>query len=275
MGLRPHHDSRLQAQHREFAKILERSINLGVEFFDNWCPRRPFDGEEWGLAPLAIYRSILEKLDGATVLVEYSCVESLAIVMRTAFESLLQLMYLFKDRTRERSLAYFYFAIQEYEEDCKKLGLANEDISKPLAPAYDPVIAEVARIQREHKQKKKKKEKKLTKWYSLFPSSSESPPDSVRQLATHLRFERWYDYLYHPTSQLVHNAPPNRYFSEGPGGITLSKPMRDPESLQGLTALAVRISKWSTQLIVAKYSCDRLPEFDRRFAQEVQRGFRP
>lgn len=262
MSIRQDPSEELSAIYSEISSVLYNAVDLGVLFFDEWLPSS-LNGEEWEIAPLMIYRSLIEKLDGVAALAEQSCVEALVIVLRTVFEGHLNLAYMLKERTRERALAYLYCLLLDYESTLGSLEI--KDIPAPLSSTYSSAKAEWDRVS------KVKGMPRYINWFSLFPSKPDQNIKYVKDLAQHLGYGDLYTRLYDLGSKLIHSKY-DMHFADGSGERTLITSLRNPEHLQQLVAVAVYLCRKSTRLIVAKYAPERLGEFDHIFAQAVEPG---
>lgn len=265
MSLRQTPSDDLLSIYREFSSALTKSVDLGAFCLEEWV-LPSLKGEEWEIAAVIIYRDLLEKLDGVSVLAEQACVESLMVVLRTVFEGYLSLGYVLREKTRERGLAYLYSLSRDYDSDLAELGIQDPELlPPPLSNVYAPAMSEWKRVW------KKLGRPKHLNWFSLFPSKPGQEIKNVKELARHLGYESLYRTVYGLGSRLVHSKY-NMHLAAAPGGTTLITCLRNPEHLQQLVAASVTLCQNSTRLMVMRYAPDRLVDFEHLSSQEVQPG---
>lgn len=261
MGLRPEPDEALSAYYEYFAGILTGAVDLGVRFFDEWLPPA-LSGAEWEIAPLQIYRSLLERFDGMAILAKQSGAEALLVVLRTVFEGFLGLEYMLKDKRTERAMAYLYHLNVNFDSLLDSAKLPRPD---PLSDSYDPIATEWNRVQ------KLRGIGRFPNWFSMFPSEEGKENKNVKELAEYLGFKSLYDVIYDLGSKVIHYKY-NDLVADSGDGHTLFVRLRNPEHLQRFVAYAVYLCYESTRLVVKTYAPERAMLLETLFAQTVKPG---
>jgi hypothetical protein len=219
------------------------------------------------LAALALYRHIIEMTDGIEVLISQCCPTPTIPLLRSSFESLLSLEYLFeKPETYEtRALCWFVsYARQRlasYErldhttakgqqaEKCYKDDLVqiNFQVIPPAVvqkaadnmralldkPHLKPIVLEDARS-------------KNGPWYHLFGG-----PSNLERLAKYLKRSSLYDLLYRPWSRFVHAQDLQPFLTSTRKGPPFSVgQLRNSVQLKQVAGLTAWCQLSSTRLMI-------------------------
>jgi len=205
----------------EYSTALDEIVNFGSNVFC-WSSEKIHGGEE--LAPLFFsFRHIFEVLDAISILVKYSSIEPCKILLRSAFESVLNIKYILqKDpaiRGRDFMTCYWHVAITNNRkadpDDCthkELLAIIHKNASMknfrfPEIPNVKNILkiltdhlasAEYAEAEQEYQRLLKLKDRKPN-WYSMHGG-----PSNIIELAEAMDSRLEYELLYREWSGLVH-----------------------------------------------------------------------
>jgi len=206
---------------------MEEIVNYGTQVI-HWVANNPkFRKPDIDVPLLVLTRHIVELADSISILIKKSSVDPCKIILRSAFETLLYIMFITKEKSEDRSKAYLVAYIHNKKNEYlrfqrgtelhkqflntikddqfiikgfdpfsqelddlaqKKINNLNKWISKPI---FSETKKEFERI--------KKKKKRKPPWYLLYGGA-----DSIQQLATLLDYSYVYEVLYRSWSHTVH-----------------------------------------------------------------------
>lgn len=273
----PHHDVLYRelsiVQLKEFrpspTTLLQEVVNFGTNAFVRYLSYA--EGEEnVHLAPLALYRNIIELTDGTEILVSNASPSASIPLLRSSFEALLAIEYIVEDNEHYESPSLSWLAgyvrrkIQIYkslltntDEGEKFLEAIENDKTVrtfPLPPEDDvskaiknldqllsreqfrPIIAEFDR------------EKGEPHWYSLFGG-----PRNLLKLALHLQRSAQYEVLYRQWSMSTHAQDFRPFISNAKSGERAVRGIRDLAATHQVTTFAVTFIIDATRLLINKF----------------------
>lgn len=237
--------------------LLDEVVNFGTHVF-SWCleatPVQPPN-----LVVSTFVHQFVETLDGAAVLIREACSEPAKLVLRSAFESMLGLLYILEADTDRRVRCYRF---EDYQR--RLSGLKGFDVKTPEGRDTQRMVAsdssgfsfssfsdtsvavkhleEVLKadpkmmpIEREWRTAKRKN--RSPTWFSLSEG-----PKNIKELARHLGFGVWYVRLYAPWSATMHARDALARFEVQAESDASIRGMRPPDDLQVLTAIAVSMA---------------------------------
>ncbi len=219
--------------------------------------------EDIDVAPLALYRHIVEATDGIEVLISSCCPVPAIPLLRSSFEALLSIQYLFENRSdyEKRSLAWFVCYIHQRLATYEMLDPATQrgkqvkathkddaflpdltvipisDVQKAannlrsllIKPHLAPIEAEYLRA-------------KSHQWHHFFGG-----PVNLEQLARHLKSMGLYDFLYRPWSRFAHAQDLVQLLKDSkPGRPSLGR-LRDQSRLRQVASLAASFQLGATR----------------------------
>lgn len=185
------------------------------------------------VAPILLFLHGMEMLDAEQVLISHSCLSAANIILRSHFETLLSLRFLFDDPAQyeRRSLVWQIWAEKNHQKNFRYLrttSLYLEEWEKakktdifiggiPIAyfPRLSVSIQEKLELFLQKPKNKeiseeidrqKKKNHLLKNWFSI-----DSGPRNIRDLASKMNCEATYLLLYNQISSLAHSNDPIRF----------------------------------------------------------------
>ena len=249
--------------------LLQEVVNFGTNAFIR-CLTSVGDEENIHLAPLALYRQILELTDGIEVLVSNAAPSACFPLLRNSFEALLSLEYILEDNAKYETRSLCWLAsyardtirvysslIPETQEGEKFLTSIMEDKfvrNFPLPPAQDvskaidnlshllgrdqftAIVTEYSRYKRE------------PNWYALFDG-----PKKLSHLARHLKRTAQYDILYHGWSMSAHAQDFRPFLGRGESGKGAIQGIRNLDTTSEVTTFAVTFIIDATRLLINKF----------------------
>ncbi len=245
--------------------LLQEVINYSTEVFQ----RCLYAGHSSSIdmPAFALLYHAIELTDGVEVLLGQSCCEPTIPLLRSTFEAVLSLKYMFqKDyELRSRTWSYcnlkrrksFYSSLDSSSDVGKKF---NERFSREYpgvrldsldssglrslaeeleAPEYGDIAAEYRRT--------KKKLKGAPQWYALF-----SGPQDLRLLAEIFNEKSDYDLMYRNWSMRSHAADAS-CFRAGDRGKIVGHQLRYPSNLKTYASQAVLFLVGAIQLMMSRF----------------------
>jgi len=274
MPTTPHHDVlyrelsliQLKELRPSPTTLLQEVINFGSNAFVR-CLSGAGDEENVHLAPFALYRRLLELIDGTKILVSNAAPSASIPLLRSAFEAHLSLEFilendgLYETRSLSWLVVYLRQPIRPYRSFLNKtvegdefLKAINEDKTIrnfPLPPEDDvsKAIQNLAKllskeqfidIVSEYEQHKRKPH-----WYSLFDG-----PKNIRLLARHLKRTAQYDVLYHGWSMSAHAHDFRPFIKSSESGERAIRGLMNLTDTYQVTTFAVTFLIDATRLLV-------------------------
>ncbi len=207
----------------QYSSVLEEIVNFASQVA-KWSSEKIHGGEE--LAPLYLsFRHVFELIDAISVLVNSSCIEPCKNLLRSVFESVLAVQYIFEKETDIRGRNFmtccWHHEIDELRkcdpnDSMHKLILAairKTDYMKDKQLPKTPKVKEKIKILKDHLnsskyvesekeyQRLKKTIRRKPNWYSLHEG-----PSNFKDLAYHLGVALDYELFYREWSGLVHGS---------------------------------------------------------------------
>jgi hypothetical protein len=268
--------------------LIEETVNFGTHVL-NWCSNSAVSGNEH--APLILsFRHILELLDAISVLLKKSCFEPCKLLLRSIFETLLNMEYLLKEDFVQRGKDFLFWNRIQYRKSLlsmyafkteqekaasdpvlkSKLVSTIEKIKKEIQ-AVDKSLAHSSctesRVEFERYKKSMKREPGY--WYSL-----RNGPPNIAVLAEHLNKKERYLILYKEWAQFSHGI--NIFqgnISRAKDGGTLFTQIRLPRNNGTIVSLAISFGMESMRLMIRKYVKERRREMDEWYFKEIREGY--
>jgi hypothetical protein len=249
--------------------LLQEVVNFGTNVFIR-CLTSAGEEENVHLAPLALYRQILELTDGIEVLVSNAAPSACFSLLRNSFESLLSLEFILEDNGKYETRSLCWLAsyardtirvysslLPETQEGEKFLDSIKEDKfvrNFPLSPAEEVSKAInnlsnlLARDQFKEIVTEYNRHKREPKWYALF-----NGPKNLRYLARHLKRTAQYDILYHGWSMSAHAQDFRPFLAPGESGKGAIQGLRNFNAIPEVTTFAVTFIIDATLLLISKF----------------------
>jgi hypothetical protein len=237
-------------------------------------------------------REFLAHLDGSSALVRIGCSQPTKVILRSAFEAYLNLLYLLIEDAERRSLCY---ALAEKHQSIRFLKRRDPSTSEgretadavardtsafkvSRLPAADlPTVAQIeaelrdepfAEMESEWIRTRRAANGRFPKWYQLFGG-----PKDLWQLADRVGRAALYDLLYREWSASAHVESVLRNV-EILGATEAAIPsLRDPSELQLLTSVAVSLALACFKDVIDRTMASRLPQYLAWYAQEIKPGY--
>jgi hypothetical protein len=244
---------------------LEKARWHGLEVLTR-CTNEEGGGDK--LAPVLLYRQLLDQLDGLTILVGAAAPAAARPQLRSIFEATMGLEYITTSSTpaSQEQKCYAYLLRQFHEriaglrkqdantpegQECRARrakDAAGREITVPPPPKdlHQQIAKFEASVQGDPPWKEAEaafqvacaaQRKRWPNWFSFY-----SGPRSVRALAEFLDRTLQYDFLYEPLSAVVH-AHDFTTLVKGDGGGLAIAPLRDPASIRAMAENAITF--WS------------------------------
>jgi hypothetical protein len=263
-----------------YSEFLEEIVNYGSHIM-TWKPNDFFKGDE--ALPISLFfRNYLSYVDACSILVKYSSIEPCNGLLRTAFENLLYILYLIDDPSGKKAKGYIIWNAFEKKKLLSKCDGTSQAYLKLAEKFKDnellkdekpPILKDIERLKeknhnlltspqyveivKEYHRTTNKIKSKSTYWYSLF-----NGPNNIRQLATKLDLEPFYEILYKSWSSSTHGTSVIDGIVTGDeNGIAQIYQLRLPFDVESVTGLCTNLSV----LLFSKYIKARFPEKERDF----------
>ena len=271
--------------------LLKELVNYSTNALARCADSAEGEENEDG-APLALYRHMIEFVDGMEVLVSHSCGTPAIPLLRSCFEALLALEYMFERDYVNRSLSWLAVYVRKRVASYELLDpeTANgkqflraatsdkvaRDVTLPEATEvreavaglrsvltrtqFEPVLDELA----DHK----KRGNRNVPWYGLFGG-----PGNLEQLARHLGRPAQYEILYRQWSRVLHAGDFSRFVtmsSDGEGGI---RPLREPDAIRNIASFAATFMLDATRKMLKKFRPGEETSLRKWYEREVRRDY--
>jgi len=268
--------------------LFQELVNYGSNVFIR-CATSSTRGENEDLAPLNLYRHILEMTDAFEVLIVQCCAAPTVPLVRSSFEALMALEYILETKStyvqrslswlavyaRRRLAMYDSMLVDSPRGKEFQLSVAKDKWVHDLpALPQDKVRAAIenlrqllakpqfSAIEREYAQFKRP-----PYWYQLFGG-----PSTLQQLAYALNHHVQYDFIYRRWSTVAHAHDFSSFLavsSTGEGGI---RGIRDAGPLQELSRFAATFMVEATRRMLIEFRPGE--EFAKYYEAEVGPMFR-
>ncbi len=272
-----------------FASFISDGVKSLVGVYNVALEKAANTKENHQVTVFLLSRHVIECLDAVSVLVAKGCSNPCQPLLRSALEALLGLLYIFKNDTKRRALAYqlahYHRRLSLYrkmdsttqagQEFRKHLDgdpvaasivadVGHQDF-KALAASVERILAKPEFCAIEDEWKKRKKAKNSDpEWYSLFGG-----PSSVRALAKEVGQPGMYEFLYRYWSNEVHAGSAMNATGKKDGKQVI-RPIRHPEELQQAVNLASSFGLMLGRRLLEVYAPERLEQFREEYQQKFQ-----
>lgn len=243
--------------------MLKELVNHATNAFVR-CDRCANGGIDEDLAPFTLYYHIIQQTDAIEVLISECCSTSIIPLLRSSFEALLSLEYIFENDEElvQRSLSWLLKNIHERLDCYDRLDFStpkgadfkrnlDHDILTMPTPNINDVRTGKSTLERmfqkphlEPIEAEFKKFDRKPYWYQLFGG-----PQNFRELAIHLKRGAEYDILYRNWSKFSH-AQDIIPLANKNGKM---KMMRDPNEIKIVTNFSFNFMLHSTILMIQKF----------------------
>lgn len=227
------------------------------------------------LAVLALYLHIIEMTDGVEALISQSCAVPAIPLVRSSFEALLSIEYIFENDYDRRSLSWLAHharsRLEMYEmlDPTSQRGRdfqnrlkieGHEDIGRRLLPMEGEAQKGIANmktllareqfkpIQEEHDRFRRTHRSRRPYWFELWEG-----PSNLRELARHLGERSYYDIMYRYWSRVSHAQDFSRFLTKMPDGRSGIRGLRDPNAIREVVTFAPSLILSATRQIMARF----------------------
>jgi hypothetical protein len=238
-------------------------------------------------------RHICECVDAVSVLVSEGCTIPSTLVLRSALEAEMGIIYILGGDTVNRALAYQVSHIHKRMKLYRKyvplpaeqtsqfatlLSLASDSEASWAGIDFGAKIAHLegmlAKPPYDHVEKSWREAKKRRKggdppWYAL-----NGGPNDVRQLAETIGFRSWYEILYRDWSDAVHAGDAFDNVSITGEGKTVVRPLRHPEGLQRVASFAGSMCLETSKQLLRAYAPGKLAELRADYTANLRQRYR-
>lgn len=249
----------------------------------------PQDKGEANIAPTMLFRHLLDLVDATSALIKQGSADPAKLLMRSLFEVVLQLEYLFEKDFNDRSLAYLIIdiinEIKQYKamdpdsaEGVKVKELFDKEQKVKFKPANDlnrlhEVIKGKERmlkkepfkeVYQEYQHLKKARKGKQTHWYSFFGG-----PTDIRSLASYLKMESFYFLLYKKWSGSVHASDirKGKVVQRDTQSVYIIQ-LRHSKDIQNVVSYCISFSIMAFNTFIKKRIPERLPTFKNWYTKQ-------
>ena len=231
--------------------IIRETLNHGT-WVAKRCERAP-DAQarvDEGLAPIVLYRQVLEMIDGVEVLLRQGCALASLPLLRSAYEAGLGLAYIAATKDPRVNLAwvttYVHQRIRGYRNLLSEADLQlawKEQFGNPLSIAGDPANAVAnleSMLEQDHlrpinaEYRRLRAAKRPTPWYAFFDG-----PQDLSQLSRRVGRHADYLVLYGPWSRIAHGNDFASFVVSANGKGLSWRSVRDPDQLHHASILAI------------------------------------
>jgi hypothetical protein len=252
---------------------LSRVVDSCVDFLDEGAQAviRSYNGNAAGdLAVLMLVRHLMESIDGVSILMSRGSAQPCEPLLRSGFEALLGIRFIWADDSERRGIAYLVGdirrSIRAYRhcDPDDELGkkLRRQATPEIIASLVGQVPVEDARrfvealradldhpdLQPIHQEWEKAPS---AAWYSLFGG-----PKTIEQLAEKVNLGAMYTLRYRHWSCFTHAADTMRNLHASADAVLL-RPLRHPDELVGMLRFALVLTSPVAVQLIQRYAPDR------------------
>ena len=253
--------------------LLVELVNHATWALARCCSTKPTI-EDDNLAPMSLYRHVIEMGDGVEVLVSQSCAVPAIPLIRSGFEALLSLRYILEGDYSRRSLSWLarhgrerlhgyerldpatargkqLEGIKVHDTVAGKIAFPSAEVARQGQARMRRILSRPAMHEIEEEVRRLKKEKgNEPRWYGLFGG-----PSNLRELARRLDSEVQYEFLYQHWSGTVHATGFERFIQKGTrrGGQSAVTRLRDSEELQQVAFYAAHQLLTATRIMLERF----------------------
>jgi hypothetical protein len=249
--------------------LFQELVNYGSNALIR-CATSSRGNENEDLAPLALYRHILEMTDAFEVLIANSCAAPTVPILRSTFEALLSLEYILESETEyvlrslswlagyvRKRIAMYESMLPTTQRGMEFIASVRKDKSIPdlLNPPADDVEKAIGNLRillnREQFADIQIEFDRLgssVNWYNLFGG-----PPNIQQLAYHLNRHAQYDFLYRQWSSVAHAHDFSPFLAVSSTGESGIRGIRDPGPIVEVSRFAATFMIEATRLLLRKF----------------------
>ena len=252
--------------------LLRELVNYGATALAR-CSKAPDSdrrgGRDEDVAAIALYRHLLELVDGVEVLLSNGCSEASVPIVRSTFETSLSLRFILHDRDRysQRSLAWVYQSALDQIGDAERYAPESErgrvfsddfrrqfedvQLSELATMSSDRITSLKCLLDLEHFQAVRseyeslRKKKDRPNWYELFEG-----PRNVRELARTVGWGGVYALFYSDWSRAVHGLGASVHIQPGKSSGIAINALRTPLNFQFRAQLVAVLVLDATRMIL-------------------------
>jgi hypothetical protein len=268
--------------------LIEETVNFGTYVFD-WCVNSGATGNEH--APLMLsFRHVLEMLDAISVLVRVSCFEPAKLILRSVFETSLNMQYLVQSDFKCRSHDFIYYhtlhqkkSLHSILENKKKQiqSITDTGLLKKISFTIKKIDNEIGIIDKqldrsyladsknEYTAYKRNHKTSPSNWFSL-----RNGPQNIAELAEKLKKKESYLILYKKWSQLTHGTEifQNKVQKASDGG-TYFVQIRLPVDNDIIPSLAISYGLDTMRIMISKYVPAKIPNMNKWYETEIKKDY--
>jgi len=206
----------------DLGNCIEEIVNFGSNIV-SWIMQIP-QAKDDEIPCLLFLRNFLDELDGISILIKYSSIDTCNNLLRTALENFFYIEYILEKNSYDRSMSFFvwntfrnkklYHRFDGISKEYKLL-LTSWQKDKFLKNSQPIVIPDLAQLKIENKNlldhpmykpytieyERTKKTIPNPEWYSLFDG-----PKNIQELANNLNYQIFYEILYRNWSASAHGT---------------------------------------------------------------------
>jgi hypothetical protein len=252
--------------------LLKEEINYATAAFKRCKDSTNKEPEIDHLSIFSLFHHLIAMIDGIEVLISQSCVVPAIPLLRSAFETTLNIEYILEKDYQQRSYSWLVVSLHDRKSKYEILDTNQEtwknfendfrqdETSKYFNVSSLPNTAEMIElfnkllqtpklslIEIEYLRMKNLLHRKPN-WFSLF-----NGPYSIEALAKYLKRGAQYHVLYRRWASVSHAIDFTNYLYESTGNITLYKPIRDTEEISTVSVIASSLILLGITKIIGKF----------------------
>jgi|GEM_PF-2735107 len=256
----------------EVENLLTDIRNKGVEILNILNDKH--DGEYYHGPIMFLYRDFLSYIDTLIVMYSNTCIDTSIVLSRTLYEHFLSLMYILKEDSKHRALAYqvshIHKKISRYKKMINEINsnknnnlfdrdrlkeidwfTAKKNLEKSLQkPPYKTIEIEWKRLKNSSG-----KRKFDPKWYSLYSNIK-----NLRELSKYVEFDYMYEYMYDIWSVSAHGYGAFNSLEVSLEKEALIRNFRLPDKLPNNLSFIISMSTGVYNSLLLKYGSDNEKE---------------
>lgn len=272
--------------------LLQELVNHATMAFQRCQADAPKSAPSEHLPILANYYHIIEMTDGIEVLISQSCTVPAIPLLRSSFEAMLSVDYLLESDYQKRAFAWLVCYIHERLRSYKILDTSSQEgkefesnFKDDIVGAYDnlPTLSHIGKAINNLESLLKKdefnlanieylrlKEKKRRKpeWHSLY-----NGPNTIRELAKHLKRGAEYDLIYRYWASVSHAADLSHFLARQKDGSPGFYPLRNDNVMVDVIGYASTFMLHSTRMMLNKFRPGEKESIQRWYLGNVRENY--
>jgi hypothetical protein len=220
---------------------------------------------------LVLIRHLMSALDGIAILASNGSGENCGPLLRSAFEAMIELLFILDDDTKRRALAYQVGVVIRQLKHLRRVdpdgqegkqlrvSLKDDPLFHILNAPPDSYKAEIlskeamlkkpeyALIEQEWRRIKKEKGRE-PRWYSLFGGA-----DDFEKLAKKMKHGVFYEFIYRDWAGFSHAETGFESLGRGSDDKNYVKPIRHPEGVQTACKFASEMHMFALNAVLRHY----------------------